>query len=90
MVRRILLTIFYCALLAGLSAFIWVTTPPRIPKVLVIALAWIFLIGRIYLEVRFRRSSWGRVLRLSPSPKHSIEPPKSPDEHAHSQRALPK
>lgn len=63
--QRALLVTLYILILASMAAIIWLLTPANVPKLLVIAGAWALLIGRIYLEVQFRHSSWGRVLRLS-------------------------
>ena len=66
--RQGLLVAFYVALLASMAAVIWIVTPPTVPKPLLVLLAWGLVILRVYLEVRFRRSSWGRVLRLTTAP----------------------
>jgi hypothetical protein len=69
--RPVIMTAFYIVLLLSMAVFIWVFTPSSSPKLILILLGWALVVGRVYLEVRFRRSSWSRVLRLSSSSKPS-------------------
>jgi hypothetical protein len=63
--RPVIMVGFYVGLLLSMALVLWVISPSDSPKVWFVLLAWALLVGRVYLEVHFRRSSWTRVLRLS-------------------------
>lgn len=75
-VRQILLGAFYAVLLIFLVVAIWLVTPANAPKLLIVTAALAALFGRIYAEVRLRRSSWTQVLRLA-SKRDERQPPSS-------------
>lgn len=63
--------VLYGILLTGMVTVIWLITPSSYPKVLIEGAAVTALCGRVYLEVRLRHSSWGKVLRLARHEDHS-------------------